>query len=46
MADFKFNKTSIEGVYIIEPQVFGDNRGYFMETYHKEVFSENGLDMD
>ena len=46
MADFKFNKTSIEGVYIIEPQVFGDNRGYFMETYHKEVFSENGLDME
>ena len=44
MADFKFNKTSIEGVYIIEPQVFGDNRGYFMETYHKEVFSNGERD--
>lgn len=28
-------KTDIEGVYIIEPQVFGDNRGWFMETYSK-----------
>ncbi len=28
-------KTKIEGVYIIEPQVFGDNRGWFMETYSK-----------
>lgn len=46
MADFKFNKTGIEGVYVIEPQVFGDNRGYFMETYHKEVFAKNGLDVD
>ena len=41
---FKFNKTSIEGVYIIEPQVFGDNRGYFMETYKESEFKENGLD--
>ena len=31
---FIFNKTEIEGVYIIEPKVFGDNRGYFMETYN------------
>ena len=42
----KFNKiqTSIEGVYIIEPTVFGDNRGYFMETYSTEEFKEIGLD--
>ena len=41
---FKFNKTSIEGVYIIEPQVFGDNRGYFFETYKEPDFKAAGLD--
>lgn len=40
-----FNKTKIDGVYIIEPKVFGDNRGYFMETYNKEHFAEAGLNM-
>ena len=43
MEKFKFNETSIDGVYIIEPTVFGDNRGYFMETYQKEVFSRAGI---
>ena len=43
MGKFTFNKTSIEGVYIIEPTVYGDARGYFMETYNKEEFFENGL---
>ncbi|WP_323735609.1 dTDP-4-dehydrorhamnose 3,5-epimerase [Methanosphaera sp. ISO3-F5] len=46
MADFKFIKTSIEGVVIVEPQVFGDNRGYFMETYHEKIFKENGITAD
>lgn len=41
---FKFTKTEIEGVYIIEPKVFGDNRGYFMETYNEQEFKNNGLD--
>lgn len=41
---FKFNKTSIEGVVVIEPQVFGDNRGYFMETYKEPDFKAAGLD--
>lgn len=45
MGNFNFNKTDIEGVYIIEPKVFGDNRGYFMETYNKDHFVEAGLDM-
>lgn len=39
-----FLKTEIEGVYIIEPKVFGDNRGYFMETYNENEFRANGLD--
>lgn len=41
---FIFNKTEIEGVYVIEPKVFGDNRGYFMETYNEQEFKKNGLD--
>ena len=45
MEKFKFIKTFIEGVFIIEPTVFGDERGYFMETYHANEFKEAGLDM-
>lgn len=38
-------KTAIEGVYIIEPTVFGDERGYFFESYNEEHFrSETGID--
>lgn len=43
MGKFVFNKTDIEGVYIIEPTVFGDERGYFMETYSEADFNEAGL---
>lgn len=35
--------TSLPGVYIIEPKVFGDHRGYFMETYNKKAFAELGI---
>lgn len=35
----------IEGLYLIQPTVFGDNRGYFMETYNHNEFKELGLDM-
>ncbi|WP_026884435.1 dTDP-4-dehydrorhamnose 3,5-epimerase [Clostridium akagii] len=45
MGKFNFHKTDIEGVYIIEPEVFGDNRGYFMETYNLDEFKEAGLGM-
>lgn len=38
-----FIKTEIEGVVIIDPKVFGDNRGYFMETYNENEFKDNGL---
>ncbi len=44
MGKFKFMETSIEGVYIIEPTVFGDERGYFMETYQEKEFKEAGID--
>lgn len=44
MGKFKFIKTEIPGVCIVEPEVFGDERGYFMETYSETEFKENGLD--
>lgn len=37
--------TSIKDLYIIEPQVFGDSRGYFMESYSKQDFKATGLHM-
>jgi dTDP-4-dehydrorhamnose 3,5-epimerase len=37
----KFIKTVIPEVYIIEPSVFGDNRGYFLESFNLEKFEEN-----
>ncbi len=40
---FTFKPTKIKDVYVIEPKVFGDNRGYFMETYKKEDFDNAGL---
>ena len=43
MGKFKKIETSIKDVYIIEPTVFGDNRGYFMETYSDAEFAEIGL---
>lgn len=43
MENFKFTKTDIEGVYIVDVKKFGDNRGYFMETYQDKAFEEAGL---
>lgn len=45
MGQFKFTETHIKGLFIIEPAVFGDSRGYFMETYNYNNFKEAGLDM-
>ena len=36
----------IEGLKVIEPTVFGDNRGYFMETYNYNDFKEAGIDVE
>lgn len=44
--NFTFIETSIDGVMIIEPKKFGDNRGYFMETYKKSDFDAAGLVYD
>lgn len=46
MGKFTFHKTPIKDLYVIEPTVFGDHRGYFMETYNKNDFFEAGLTME
>lgn len=40
---FNFIKTQIEGVYIIEPKIFKDSRGYFFESYNESEFIKNGI---
>lgn len=45
MGQIKVSKCPIEGLYIIEPAVHGDSRGYFMETYNQNDMHEVGLDM-
>lgn len=45
MEKFKFIETMIEGVYVIETTIFGDNRGYFMETYNYNDFKVGGVDV-
>lgn len=41
-----FKKTSIEGLLIIQPQIFTDNRGYFFESYSKAKFADAGIHID
>ena len=36
----------IKGLKVIEPTVFGDDRGYFMETYNYNDFKEAGIDVE
>ena len=43
---FEFEKQSIEDVILVKPKVFGDNRGFFMETYKKSDFVANGIDVE
>ena len=41
----KFVETPLPGVLLIEPEVFGDDRGFFMETYHAERFRSAGIEL-
>lgn len=43
MGKFHFYWTEIDGICVIEPTMFGDERGGFMETYNKEEFTEAGI---
>lgn len=46
MGKIKVTACEIEGLYVIEPTVFPDARGYFVETYNQNDFKEAGLTMD
>ena len=46
MSKFKRVETGINDLIVIEPTVFGDNRGFFMESYSKKDFSEIGIDVE
>ncbi len=39
-------ETRLPGVLIVEPKVFGDERGFFMESWNRARFAEAGLDID
>ncbi len=41
----KFETTPLEGVMVIRPQVFGDERGFFMESWNARAFAEGGIDV-
>ena len=43
---FTFEKTKIPGVIVIQPQVFGDSRGYFVETFKKADYAAAGIDKE
>ena len=45
MGQIKVTKVPIEGLYVIEPTVHGDDRGYFVETYNQNDMHDVGLDM-
>ncbi len=45
MGKFKFTQTGIKDMFIVEPSVFEDNRGYFMETYNEGDFKQAGYDL-
>lgn len=44
MGNFVFSRTGIDGVYLIDTKIFGDERGYFQETYKETDFRDAGLD--
>lgn len=46
MGQIKVEKLPIEGLYIIEPAIHNDSRGYFMETYNKRDMEEVGLNLN
>ena len=42
----KFEETPLSGVYLLQPNVFGDQRGFFMESWNRETFRQAGFEMD
>lgn len=46
MGKFQFTQSDVPGIILVETTVFGDHRGFFMETYHKEEFAAGGIACD
>ncbi len=46
MGQFSFRKTDIDGLVVVEPKVFGDKRGYFIESFNSRDFEEAGIYAD
>lgn len=46
MVPFSFQETSMEGLFLINSFSIDDNRGYFVKDFEKEVFLQNGIDID
>lgn len=42
----KITETGFDGLYLVEPSIYEDNRGYFFESYNLETFLKHGLSMD
>tara|TARA_R110000824_G_C14942416_1_gene649999 strand:- start:86 stop:628 length:543 start_codon:yes stop_codon:yes gene_type:complete len=42
----KLLRTPIDGLLIVKPKIFGDDRGYFFESWNKTLFKEKGLDLN
>ncbi|MFE4712017.1 dTDP-4-dehydrorhamnose 3,5-epimerase [Paenibacillus sp. NPDC056722] len=42
----KFTESTLSGVWVIEPAIFGDHRGWFMETYSERIFKEHGINLN
>lgn len=45
MLRMQITETFIQGLKVVEPKVFGDHRGWFMETYNEEIFQKAGIDI-
>ena len=45
MADIKVTTTNIDGLFVIEPIIFYDNRGSLFEAYNEEIFSSHSLNL-
>lgn len=43
---FEFERLDIKDVILVKPKVFGDNRGFFMESYKKSEFYKNGIEVE
>jgi dTDP-4-dehydrorhamnose 3,5-epimerase len=42
----KVVSTAFEGLFVLEPRIFSDERGYFFESFNSDTFKQNGLDFD